>query len=210
MWIIVGLGNPGIEYECTRHNVGREAVMYFREKHSFPSFVSSSEYSALISEGEIHGEKVMLILPETFMNASGKSVKKAVKKLEGTSSIVIYDDVDIGLGNVKVSFNRGSGGHKGIESIIDVTQNKEFCRIRIGICPIGPSGELKKPKAGEEFDNFVLGKWKIYEEETIKEMKALSSEIASEVLSKGVQFAMDKYNTSDYGKNATKTERSDA
>lgn len=141
MKTIVGLGNPGSDYESTRHNAGRMAVEYFAEKNDFSDWEESKKYLSLASEGKIKkssfakasddGEKALLLLPETFMNNSGR----AIKLLQARNLIVVHDDIDLPFGKFKISFGRGSGGHKGIESIIRALKTKDFWRIRIGISP---------------------------------------------------------------------------
>jgi len=160
MYIIVGLGNPGKEYKLTRHNVGRIMLEYFANANadSFCEWENSSKAKALYSNGKIGKSKVELIMPETFMNNSGKSVlyAKNKHKIKSEKIIVIYDDLDMGIGSFKISFNKGSGGHKGLESIIKSIKTKEFLRIRVGISPITSSGKLKKPKGEEKVLNLIM------------------------------------------------------
>ncbi|MDP2909662.1 MAG: aminoacyl-tRNA hydrolase [bacterium] len=143
MTIIVGLGNPGKEYENTPHNAGFETLDYFAEKNNFPPFEFSKIFNALISKkGDI-----ILVKPHTFMNASGPSVKRILDKLpeDGTREVVIiHDDIDLPLGNYKISKNRGSAGHKGIESIIKALETKDFTRVRIGVSKTKKPDVLKK------------------------------------------------------------------
>jgi peptidyl-tRNA hydrolase, PTH1 family len=204
MWIIAGLGNPGEKFDASRHNLGRDVVKNFSTKNNFPQFVAKSSLSALISEGLVLGEKVLLVLPETFMNASGKSVKRALDLYPEASVLVVYDDVDIPLGSIKISFNKNSGGHKGVQSIIDTLGNKAFARLRLGICPITPLGIMNKQSIKETFDDFVIGRFKPHELGKIESAIKMSEEIIAEILRGGIQNAMDKYNTSDtYGKSTT-------
>ena len=112
MYTIIGLGNPGVEYEKTRHNTGKMAVDALESKNV----------------------KAKYIHQDTFMNKSGSAVAKVVKSKKAAEKlIVIYDDLDLPLGTMKISFNRGSGGHKGLESVVRAVKTKEFIRIRIGI-----------------------------------------------------------------------------
>src|SRR5689334_5093603 len=111
--ILVGLGNPGEEYKDTRHNVGRIMLEWFRKKNGFSDWAEDKKGKALWSEGKIGKEKVFMIEPETFMNNSGKSVGLFVKnKKDAQKCVVVYDDLDLALGSMKISYNRGSGGHK--------------------------------------------------------------------------------------------------
>src|SRR3989344_806354 len=114
-YTIVGLGNPGKEYESSRHSTGRIVLEQFRKKNGFPDWEKNKKMNALASEGKLAREKVLLLEPETFMNNSGKSVAPLVKtKKAAERLVVIHDDLDLPLGAMKISFNRGSGGHKGI------------------------------------------------------------------------------------------------
>ncbi len=145
MIIVVGLGNPGKAYEHTRHNAGFLALDAFAKEHGYPAFKLSSKHQALLSEGA----GVVLAKPQTFMNKSGASAKSLLK--QGGDLIVIHDDIDIPIGTMKVSKDRGSAGHKGVNSIIEQLGSKDFTRIRIGILPL--SG---KP---ENVEDFVLQKF---------------------------------------------------
>lgn len=151
MILIVGLGNPGKEYEKTRHNAGFMVLDEFAKTHDFPAFKLSKKHSSFISEGILDQVKVVLAKPQTFMNNSGKAVKSLLGKTK-SDLVVIHDDIDIPLGKVKVSRGSGSAGHKGVDSIIQALGTKDFTRIRIGILP--PTG---KPK---DVENFVLKNFK--------------------------------------------------
>ena len=145
--IIVGLGNPGEKHKNTRHNIGFEIVDEFKEKNLFPEFKLSKKFKALISEKD----NTILVKPQTFMNLSGRSVRAITSFYKTKELIVIHDDIDLVLGKIKISKNRGAGGHKGIKSIIEEI-GKDFTRIRVGIQP-----EKGKPNNVEKF---VLQKFK--------------------------------------------------
>lgn len=162
---IVGLGNPGKEYERTRHNAGRTVVRCFARKHDFPEFAYDKKTNALLSEGEVGGARVALLLPETFMNNSGLSLQATSYKLQARSLIVVHDELDVPIGSLKVSFGKSSAGHKGVESVINALGTKEFTRIRIGIAPAGENGAAKKPA---EPDRFVLQKFSPEEREKMQ------------------------------------------
>jgi peptidyl-tRNA hydrolase, PTH1 family len=134
MYLVAGLGNPGKKYEGTRHNAGFLALDELAKKHGFCKFTLSKKHSSLISEGFIDQTKVLLIKPQTFMNNSGRAVKSLMSTKQ--KLIVLHDDIDIPLGKVKVSKNRGSAGHKGVDSIIQALGSKNFTRIRVGIQPL--------------------------------------------------------------------------
>lgn len=169
--VIVGLGNPGKEYEKTRHNAGRSAVELVAKQEGFDEFVFNKMSNALVSKGAIEGEKATLVLPETMMNLSGKAVATFVKTPKAAKNLlVIHDDLDLPLGTVKMVFGRGSGGHKGVESIMRATKTKEFARIRIGISASGKKNQAKKVVGEEKVIKMVIGKWKSTEEALVKKV----------------------------------------
>src|SRR4030042_724060 len=174
MVIIIGLGNPGKKYINTRHNIGFEVLDQFVKENNFPEFKLSKKFNALISENVINGKKIILAKPQTFMNNSGISVKK----LAGVSPplnqrgsdprnlrnlYIIHDDIDLPLGKIRPSENRGSAGHKGVESIIKELGTKDFTRIRIGIHPLCFHASVHRSK------EFVLEKFKKEEKELLNQ-----------------------------------------
>lgn len=194
-YVIVGLGNPGKGYENTRHNTGRIALEYFARAHDFSPWQNDRKTQALKSEWVIKKEKVVLLEPETFMNKSGVSVKPLItneKKAE--SLIVVHDDLDLPLGTFKIVFGRGSGGHRGIESIIRAIKTKDFIRIRIGIAPTTPSGKIKKPKGEKEIVDFIIGTFKPKELETIKKTSKIVSQAIETLIIDGKAIAMNRFN----------------
>lgn len=148
MFLIVGLGNPGAEYANTRHNVGFMAADALHEKYHFGLY--KAKFDGLIAEGNIGGEKVYLLKPQTYMNLSGNSVVKAAHfyKILPQNVVVIHDDMDLPCGKLKTKLGGGSGGHNGIKSI-DAAITPDYNRIRIGVGH--PNG------AGEAVVNYVLG-----------------------------------------------------
>jgi len=138
---IIGLGNPGKEYENTPHNAGFEFLDYLALKNEFPAFKFDKYSNSLISKKG----NIILIKPQSFMNASGPSVKEICGGRASADLIVVHDDIDLPLGSYKVSKNRGSAGHKGIESIISSLGTKDFTRIRIGV------SKEKKPDVLRKF-----------------------------------------------------------
>ena len=194
-YVIVGLGNPGEEYENTRHNTGRIVLEAFRKKNDFPEWEMDKKLKALTSGGKIGREKVLLVLPETFMNNSGKSVAPLIKSKKAAEQlIVVHDDLDLPIGALKISFNRGSGGHKGIESIKRAIKTEAFVRLRVGISPSTPSGKLKKPKGDKAVEDFILGKFKPKETETLKKAAKRASDAIAVIISDGRERAMGEYN----------------
>lgn len=162
-YIIAGLGNPGEEYENTRHNTGRIVLDVIRKKlkeAEFGEFEKDKKTRALVAKGKLK-EPILLVEPEDFMNKSGQAVKSFVtSKKAAEKLIVIHDDLDLPIGRYKICFNRGSGGHKGVESIMRAVGTEGFVRFRIGISPATPSGKMKKPSGEKAVSDFILGKFK--------------------------------------------------
>jgi PTH1 family peptidyl-tRNA hydrolase len=183
--LIVGLGNPGEEYKNSRHNTGRIVLENIAKSNDFSEWKDNMKFKSLSSKGEINGEKFDFLLPETFMNNSGNAVCQVIndkKKLKNL--VVVYDDMDLPIGSLKISFNRSSGGHNGLQSIIKRVKSEEFVRIRIGVSPHTPTGKMKKPKGEEAILKFLLGK---YKEDELKEIKKISKKVAEiiEMISSG-------------------------
>lgn len=177
-FIVVGLGNTGGEYAKTRHNAGRMAVELLARQEGFPEFQMKKGANALISEGTIDGERVVLALPETMMNLSGKSVAALVKSPRAAKNlIVLQDELDLPLGTLKMVFGRNSGGHKGVESIMRAIKTKDFARLRIGISGAGKKNQAKKPSGDEKVVKHVIGKFKPAEEAALK--KSLKKAVAA-------------------------------
>jgi peptidyl-tRNA hydrolase, PTH1 family len=190
MKIIVGLCNPGKEYRLTRHNAGRMAVEYFARKNNFPEFEFSKKYQSLVSENEIKSLKVLLFFPETFMNNSGKAFKNFDPKRHALivkNLITLHDDIDIAIGKFKISFGRGSGGHKGVESVIRAFKTKNFWRVRIGV---GPD---KKPPQ-KEIPKFLLSEFRPDELKKLKKCFPKISSALTIMISDSPSKAMNIYN----------------
>jgi peptidyl-tRNA hydrolase, PTH1 family len=175
MYIAVGLGNPGEEYLHTRHNTGRLALEF-------------------VENTDVKGVKFIHL--DTFMNKSGMGVAKVVKSKKAAQKlIVIYDDLDLPLGAIKVSYNRGSGGHRGVESITRALKTEEFIRIRVGISPTTPSGKLKKPKGDTDVEKHILGEFKKSEMEILKKVFKKVAEAVRLLSTETLQGAMTKINS---------------
>ncbi len=194
MHYIVGLGNPGKEYENTRHNVGFFFDEMFVQRASFPSFHDSSAYKGLISQGMLDGKDVVVCMPHTYMNASGGAVAALVGKGEADKLIVIYDEVDLPLGELKVSFGRGDGGHNGIKSIIDKLGTKDFTRVRIGVGKKSLwTGKLVRPK-GENLAKYVLGTFSAREQAQLQELSSTVNDLLSLFVKEGKDAVMNRFN----------------
>lgn len=175
--ILAGLGNPGDEYKDTVHNVGRMAVS-FVAKQNGADFKENGAIQAEVAKGKISKKGALFILPNTFMNNSGKAVVKLVKKSELDNLVVIHDDLDLPLGKVKISFNRGSGGHRGVESIIKAFKSEGFIRMRVGVSKPAKKGGVKKPDGDEAVAKFILRKIK---EDEMKELKKVFKAICQKL-----------------------------
>ena len=201
-YIIVGLGNPGKEYAQTRHNAGRIVLDAFAKSISADDFVLDKKINALVSEGSVAKNKVTLVEPETFMNKSGLSVKSLVKVAKSKvfkggvaeNLVVIHDDLDIPIGKFKISFNKSSGGHKGVESIIKAIGTEAFVRVRMGISPVSPSGKLKKPSGEKLIGDFIVDPFKKAEMELIKKSAKKVAEGLSVLVEHGRDKAMSEFN----------------
>src|SRR3989344_2965700 len=175
MKLVVGLGNPGKEYENTRHNAGRILVG--------------------ILEKKLNQSKIKFLTPDTFMNNSGKAVASLIKTRKDLKDlVVIYDDIDLPLGKIKISFNRSSGGHNGLGSVIKYLKSEEFLRVRVGISPATPKGVVKKPKGEKAVLNFLLGEFKKPEIEIIKKLSKKVAEAVETFFKEGKEKAMSLYN----------------
>ncbi|MEK7622220.1 MAG: aminoacyl-tRNA hydrolase [Patescibacteria group bacterium] len=174
-YLIFGLGNPGTEYNGTRHNIGARVLGEFGPKNK--------------------NRKLKLLPPTTLMNRSGEAAGKLVKsKAAAEKLIVIHDDLDLPFGRFKISFGRGSGGHRGVESIIKKLKTEKFIRLRIGIAPTTPSGKIKKPSGEEKIVKFILGKFTPKEEAGLKKLMPQILEALEMLTIHGLAPAMNKFN----------------
>ena len=195
-FIIAGLGNPGEEYQDTRHNVGRMVVDAFVKAQDFPALEMSKVLKALTSEGKLKKEKVVVLEPETFMNKSGESVAKLVKtKKAAASLIVVHDDLDLPLGRLKVSFNKSSGGHRGVESVIKAVKTQEFIRVRVGISPETAGGKLKKPQGDALVNDFIVDPFKKAEADIMKKVAKRGADALVAIILEGRDKAMGEFNS---------------
>lgn len=194
-YIIAGLGNPSEEYEGTRHNTGRMLVERFAKKCDASDWKEDKKRKVLIADAKIGKEKVTFILPEGFMNNSGKSIAPFVTFMKAAEKlVVVYDDLDLPLGTLKLSFDRGSGGHRGIESTIKALKTRAFVRLRVGIAPTTPSGKLKKPQGEKAVIDFILGAFKPKELEVLKKTFKKGGDALESIVLNGRQIAMGEVN----------------
>ncbi len=204
--ILIGLGNPGQEYEGTRHNAGREALMKFAKKFEFDDFEFDKKKAALVTSGKVGKNTATLILPETFMNKSGAAVgkfAKGAKKIKNSlgksvkayqNIVVVHDDLDIPLGKAKMSWDKSAGGHKGVDSVIKALGTQAFFRIRIGITPATAKGVLKKPDHDAITDSFIVGEFKDKEAEELKSVLKKVVDCLEMATSDSPERAMSEYN----------------
>ncbi|MGC9605571.1 MAG: aminoacyl-tRNA hydrolase [Minisyncoccia bacterium] len=194
MFTIAGLGNPGKEYEGTRHNSGRIILDHIRKEWD-GEFEPDKKLNALVSEVKIGKEKATLVAPDTFMNNSGKAIGKLIKNEKAAEKlVVIYDDFQLPLGRMKISFNKSAGGHRGLDSVIKAVKTEAFTRIRIGTAPANSKGEAKVPHGDEKINKFILGKFKPDELKTIKKVAKRAAEAVEMIVKEGREKAMSVFN----------------
>jgi len=183
MKLIVGLGNPGKKFIATRHNIGRATVKYLAQVFNFPNFKLKDNLKAFVTEKRIKNKKIILAILTTYMNDSGKGVKKLVDyyNIKPESLLIIHDELDLPLGKLKLSFGRSSAGHKGVQSIIDNLKTNKFYRLRIGI-------ENRKTKKIPT-EKYVLEKFNKKEKEIIeKKIKILILKTISCLSAQGLRL----------------------
>ena len=188
MYLVVGLGNPGKEYELTRHNIGFRAIDRLSKDMNIA--VSGGQCNALIGQGNIDGHKMILAKPQTFMNLSGGSVLELMNwyKIETSHLILIYDDLDLDAGQLRIRPKGNSGGHKGVESVIDRIQTTDFARVRIGI------GKPDQIIEGENGSDYVLSRIPKSEQEAVDKALLSAAEAVPLIITEGLEAAMNKYN----------------
>ena len=185
MYLIVGLGNPGRDYEKTRHNTGFEAIDMLAEKLGIQ--VAEKKYKGLCGKARIGSEQVLLLKPQTYMNLSGESVRAAADfyKIAPEHIIVIYDDIDLEVGRLRLRAKGSAGGHNGIRNIIAHMGTQEFPRIRIGVGA--------KPDRMDLAD-YVLGRFSREEQGQIEDGCREASAAASAIVEEGIEAAMNQFN----------------
>ena len=194
-WVIVGLGNPGEEYNSTRHNAGRMAVEFFGKIAGLSGFREDLKRKAHVASGLVGKTAVALVLPDTFMNKSGFTATKFVKGAKAAERmIVVHDDLDLPLGRIKLSFDRSSGGHKGVDSIIRAVKTQRFARVRIGVSPSTASGALRKPEGEKVINNFILTKFREHELAALKPVFKRVAEALEIIVRDGREQAMNQFN----------------
>lgn len=185
MKLIVGLGNPGKQYEQTRHNVGFQTIDRISDKWQIP--LTRNKFQAIFGQGTVKGEKVMLLKPLTFMNRSGEAIAPLMKyfQIPTENLLVIYDELDLPTGKLRLRYKGSSGGHNGIKSIIEHVGTQEFKRIRIGI---------DRPDSQISVVNYVLGTFTKQENEMIVDAIDRVVSACEMWLEKSFDVCMNVYN----------------
>lgn len=185
MYIIAGLGNPTSQYKGTRHNVGFEVIDYLADKYNIS--VETKKFKALIGSGVIEGNKVVLVKPQTFMNLSGESLQEVMNyyKSDMSELIVIYDDINLEPGQLRVRGKGSAGGHNGMKNIILCCHSQDFPRVRVGIGA--------KP-AKMDLADFVLSHFQGEEKQTMQESYKEAAEAVCTLMNDGLETAMNHYN----------------
>jgi PTH1 family peptidyl-tRNA hydrolase len=195
-YIIAGLGNPGEEYEGTRHNTGRIVAAKLAASLELPEFKYDPKINAQIAKGKVGKTPLVVVLPEGLMNNSGKSLGHLVTSLKKAEQlVVVHDDLDLPLGKIKFSFNRSAGGHRGVESVIKNIKTEKFLRLRLGVCPTTPAGKLKKPVGEAVVVDFILKPFRPTEEADLKKMIKTAVAALETLLADGRDRAMNIYNS---------------
>ena len=186
MKLVVGLGNPGIEYQFTPHNLGFLTIDRLGERCQV--HIASRRCQAATAKVKLAGHEVMLAKPETFMNLSGLSVRKLVEDLglePASNLIVVYDELDLPFGTLRIRQRGGTAGHNGLESVVGSLGTDEFVRVRLGIQPEHPVRDGAK---------FVLGQFKKSQLEAVDELIERGADAVEAILKEGLAAAMNRFN----------------
>ena len=185
MYIIVGLGNPGKQYENTRHNVGFNIIDILADEYGIS--VNKMKYKALIGEGRVGTEKVVLVKPVTYMNLSGESLAEIYNfyKVDTSNIVVIYDDIDLDVGKLRIRKKGSAGTHNGMRSIVKCLGSGDFPRVRVGV---------SKPMKGQDLADFVLSRFRKEEQADLEIGLEKAYKAVEAMIKENVDIAMNKYN----------------
>lgn len=185
MYIIAGLGNPGKEYEKTRHNAGFAVIDELASKHNID--IDNSKFKGMLGKGVINGEKVVLVKPLTYMNNSGECIRAVMDyyKADIEDFIVVFDDISLDVGKLRIRPKGSAGGHNGIKSIIAHLGSDGFKRVKFGVG--------NKP-SGWDLADWVLGRFNKEDEKTLEETKKKACEAIEAIMADGTEAAMNKFN----------------
>ena len=183
--LIVGLGNPENEYAHTRHNMGFDTINQIAKNNNIQ--ITKNKFKGLCESTIIQNQKVILLKPQTYMNLSGESVKEVAEfyNLKPEEIIVIYDDIDIEKGHIKIRKKGGAGSHNGMKSVVEELQSTDFARIRVGI---------GQPEFKSDMINYVIGKVPQEEQEILQQGVEKAAKAVEEILKNGIDIAMNKFN----------------
>jgi PTH1 family peptidyl-tRNA hydrolase len=194
-YIIAGLGNPGEEYENTRHNIGRMVVEDVARVLGASDWRDDKKLRAKLTQASAGTDKVTLVLPDNYMNRSGGSLSPLITSAKAAERlIVVHDDIDLPLGTLRIVFDRGAGGHNGVLSIERSIKTRAFMRVRVGVVPTTPTGKPKKPKGEQAVYDFILKQISKKDRERIDEVVARASKAVVTILEKGKEAAMQEFN----------------
>lgn len=198
MYYVVGLGNPGEEYRFSRHNVGWRVLEAFCVNTKFPAPIFDKKVGGWVTTGAVGNELVTVLYPETFMNYSGRAVAKLVPKTALKQLIVVYDDVALPFGVVRITFGRGSGGHNGLASVVKSVGSNDFVRIRIGIGKVRfwpwESKEKGRRPASEALSKYVLGQFSKREQGALSVICKQAATAIIDSITLGYSQAMNIHN----------------
>ena len=186
MYLIAGLGNPGREYEMTRHNIGFEVIDYMADKYNVK--VKKLKFKGLFEKVKICGEDAILLKPQTYMNLSGDSIRDfaGFYKIPPENIIIISDDINLDAGRIRIRKNGSAGGHNGLKSIIYQLGSENFVRVRVGVG--------KKEHEEQDLADFVLSRFTKEQIPVLEKVIIKASDAIGEVISHGIESAMNKYN----------------
>ncbi|MBI2360279.1 MAG: aminoacyl-tRNA hydrolase [Deltaproteobacteria bacterium] len=188
MKLVLGLGNPGKQYQRTRHNMGFLVVDRVASEQKVP--ISRKKYRSLIGESQADGERVLLVKPQTFMNRSGDAVRELFRYLRVKTQdlVVIHDDLDLPFGRIRIRSRGGGGGHRGVLSVLEALGEEDFFRVRVGI---------GRPPAGVDSTEYVLQGFSAAETERLGEVVARAADAVRCLLEEDSQRAMERFNRAD-------------
>ncbi len=186
-WLIAGLGNPGMQYENTRHNIGFMAVDKLAEKEKFE--FSKNKFDAVCGEFNLKDNRILVIKPQTFMNNSGAAVTKAALfyKIPLDRVVIIHDDISLPVGKIRMRRKGSHGGHNGMKDIIELSGKDDIMRIKMGVGA--------KPHPDYDLASWVLGKFPKEEQENLEKALDISVKAIKEIIARGIDSAMNKFNS---------------
>jgi PTH1 family peptidyl-tRNA hydrolase len=195
-YVVAGLGNPGEEYANTRHNVGRMVVEQLASILGASDWREDKTARALIAKATTPaGDTALCILPDNYMNRSGGSIAPFIKNAaQAERLIVVHDDIDLPVGSIRIVFDRGSGGHRGVESIVRTLKTNGFIRVRVGVVPMTPTGKSRKPKGESGINTLILAPISKKDQEVIARSVTRASDAVYACVTAGREAAMRLFN----------------